>query len=88
MRFVKPLDSELIINLASTHELIVTIEENAIAGGAGSAVNEVLVKSGLRPQLLNLGIPDRFIDHDHPVKMQEKAGLTEGSIESQINARL
>jgi len=63
MRFVKPLDQELLLELARTHALLVTIEENAIAGGAGSAVNEFLVAAGLPVARLNLGIPDRFIEH-------------------------
>jgi 1-deoxy-D-xylulose-5-phosphate synthase len=63
MRFVKPLDQELLLELARTHALVVTVEENAIAGGAGSAVNECLVAAGLPAARLNLGIPDRFIEH-------------------------
>ena len=88
MRFVKPLDTELIVELSSRHELLVTIEENAIAGGAGSAVNEYVVSQGLECQLLNLGVPDLFIDQDEPANMRKVVGLTAASIESQINSRL
>ena len=63
MRFVKPLDEDLIISVAARHRAIVTIEENATAGGAGSAVAELLASEGLQVPLLQLGIPDRFIEH-------------------------
>lgn len=88
MRFVKPLDTELITELAARHDLLVTIEENAIAGGAGSAVNEYVVSNALECQLLNLGVPDLFIDQDEPANMREVAGLTAANLESQINSRL
>jgi 1-deoxy-D-xylulose-5-phosphate synthase len=63
MRFVKPLDEQLVLTLARDHELIVTVEENAICGGAGSAVNELLAPIATAPRVLNLGLPDRFIEH-------------------------
>lgn len=88
MRFVKPLDTGLITHLAASHELLVTIEENAIAGGAGSAVNEYVVNQGLDCQLLNLGVPDVFIDQDEPANMRQVVGLTAANIASQINSRL
>ncbi len=88
MRFVKPLDTELITELTARHELLVTIEENAIAGGAGSAVNEYVVSQELECQLLNLGVPDLFIDQDEPANMRKVVGLTAASLESQINSRL
>ena len=88
MRFVKPLDTELITELAARHDLLVTIEENAIAGGAGSAVNEYVVSNALECQLLNLGVPDLFIDQDEPANMREVVGLTAANLESQINSRL
>ena len=65
-----------------------TIEENAIAGGAGSAVNEYVVSQGLNCQLLNLGVPDVFIDQDEPANMRQVVGLTAANIASQINSRL
>jgi 1-deoxy-D-xylulose-5-phosphate synthase len=72
MRFVKPLDTEVIISLAHDHDLIVTVEENVLQGGAGSAVNEVLLAQGHAVRSLNLGIPDRFIDHgDHQQQLAE-----------------
>ena len=72
MRFVKPLDIDMVISTAKTHSLIVTVEENALQGGAGSAVNEVLLKQGTDNRILNLGIPDTFIDHgDHQQQLAE-----------------
>ena len=66
MRFVKPLDEELVRELARTHTLLITLEENVVAGGAGSAVNECLVAAGLTTRIVNLGLPDRFLEHgDH-----------------------
>jgi 1-deoxy-D-xylulose-5-phosphate synthase len=75
MRFVKPLDAELVQELARSHELLVTIEENALAGGAGSAVNECLTAAGLPPVRLNLGLPDRFIEHGERAELLAECGL-------------
>jgi len=63
MRFVKPLDEALVIEMANSHTQLVTVEENVLAGGAGAAVNELLVAQGLNCPALNLGIPDQFIGH-------------------------
>ena len=63
MRFIKPLDENMILAMAQTHELIVTVEENAVMGGAGSAVNEVLAARNISIPVINMGIPDKFIDH-------------------------
>ena len=63
MRFIKPLDEQLILDLADQHELLVTLEENSLQGGAGSAVNETLMRAGHPVRVLNLGLPDRFLDH-------------------------
>ena len=75
MRFVKPLDEALVISLAARHLAIVTIEENAIMGGAGSAVSEALVAAGVQVPLLQLGIPDRFIEHGSRDTCLAAAGL-------------
>jgi len=75
MRFVKPLDDELIRRLAQTHELLVTIEENTVQGGAGSAVSECLAAANLSPRLLHLGLPDRFLEHGNPKEMLGECGL-------------
>jgi 1-deoxy-D-xylulose-5-phosphate synthase len=63
MRFIKPLDEQLILDLADRHELLVTLEENSLQGGAGSAVNETLMRAGHPVRVLNLGLPDRFLEH-------------------------
>jgi 1-deoxy-D-xylulose-5-phosphate synthase len=86
MRFVKPLDVELIRELAGTHELIVTVEENALQGGAGSAVNEALLAEGRAVRILNLGIPDRFIGHADQQQQLAECGLDAAGIEAAIEA--
>ena len=74
MRFVKPLDVDLVLELAGGHELVVTVEENAIAGGAGAAVNEALAKAGLQVPVLNLGLPDTFTEHGTRGEMLKEIG--------------
>jgi 1-deoxy-D-xylulose-5-phosphate synthase len=88
MRFVKPLDEEAIRLAAIGHELIVTVEENAIQGGAGSAVNEYLNASCTAVSVLNLGIPDRFIHQDKPLNMLAACGLDETGIKRAIQENL
>ncbi len=88
MRFVKPLDENLIRELAGTHSLIVTVEEHAIMGGAGSAVNEFLAREKIVLPVLNLGIPDAFIEHASPAEMLTFCGLDAGGIEGAIRRRL
>lgn len=80
MRFVKPLDGELIQRLAQEHTLLVTVEEHAIMGGAGSAVNEFLNAQRLSVATLNLGIPDAFIEHATPAEMLAECGLDASGI--------
>lgn len=88
MRFVKPIDEALILDLAAGHDLLVTVEENAIMGGAGSAVNELLAQRNVVMPVLNLGIPDRYVDHAKPVEMLEACGLDADGIASAIQTRL
>lgn len=88
MRFVKPLDEAMVIEIASQHELLVTIEENSIMGGAGSAVAELLAKHRLLKPLLQLGLPDTYIEHASPNKMLAECGLDAKGIEEAINNRL
>ncbi len=88
MRFVKPLDTELIRELAEQHELLVTIEENAVAGGAGSAVNECLMADNCLVPVLNLGLPDRFVEHGKPADMRASVGLDATGITAAIRDRL
>ena len=75
MRFVKPLDQELILQIAARHRAIVTIEENTVLGGAGSGVSEILAANGVLLPVLHLGIPDRFIEHGSRDTCLAAAGL-------------
>lgn len=88
MRFVKPLDIELIEKMARSHDLLVTLEENAIAGGAGSAVTEYLHSLGVNLPVLQLGFADEFVDHDSQKQQLAHQGLDAAAIESRIKARL
>lgn len=88
MRFVKPLDRELITALAAEHELLVTVEENTIMGGAGSAVLEYLASQGGNISLLQLGLPDNFLDQGDPVEMLADCGLDKTGIIKSVKERL
>lgn len=88
MRFVKPLDKDLILDLAASHSLLVTVEENAIAGGAGSAVNEVVLAAGIPVAMQNIGLPDRFIEHGSRDDCLAMAGLDVNGIRTQVKMRL
>jgi len=88
MRFVKPLDEALVRDLALTHSLLVTVEENVIMGGAGSAVMEVLERQGLTVQVLQLGLPDRFIEQGDPALQLASVGLDAEGIAQSIRNRL
>ncbi len=84
MRFVKPLDEDLVIALAAQHRAIVTIEENVVAGGAGSAVGELLASEGLQVPLLQVGIPDRFIEHGSRESCLAAAGLDAAGLSARV----
>jgi 1-deoxy-D-xylulose-5-phosphate synthase len=84
MRFVKPLDEALVKQLAQSHELLITIEENAVAGGAGGAVNECLAAAGLTPRVVNLGLPDRFVEHGDHKQQLALCGLDAAGIRRTI----
>ena len=86
MRWVKPLDVETLKQIADTHDLLVTVEEGAIMGGAGSAVGESLQTLGLLKPLLQLGLPDIFIEHGDPAKLLSMQGLDASGIEASITA--
>lgn len=88
MRFVKPLDEALVRQLAAEHELLVTIEENSIMGGAGSAVSEFLAREAIVKPLLHLGLPDRYVEHAKPSEMLAECGLDEAGIEAAVRKRL
>jgi len=88
MRFVKPLDTALIAELATSHDLLVTIEENAIMGGAGSAVGEHLAATNCRTPILNLGLSDTFIEHGKVPQMLADEGLDADGIIRAVRTRL
>ena len=87
MRWAKPLDVDLLKQIASTHEALVTVEESAIMGGAGSAVAEALQQAGIVRPLLQLGLPDRFIEHGDPAKLLAGVGLDAPGIVKSITER-
>ena len=75
MRFVKPLDEALLLELANSHSTFITVEDNAIAGGAGSAVNEFMLSQGVAIKILNIGLPDQFIKHGTQAEIPQELGL-------------
>ena len=87
MRWVKPLDVELVRELAATHDALVTVEEGCIAGGAGAAVSEALSAAGITIPVLHLGLPDQFIEHGDPAKLLAMQGLDAAGIERSIRQR-
>jgi 1-deoxy-D-xylulose-5-phosphate synthase len=87
MRFIKPLDTELVLQLAASHDALVTVEEGAIMGGAGSAVLETLAAAGIVMPLLQLGLPDRFIDHGDPAVLMSQCGLDAEGIAASVRQR-
>ncbi|RUR35518.1 1-deoxy-D-xylulose-5-phosphate synthase [Vreelandella populi] len=88
MRSIKPLDRDAVLHAADEHELLVTLEENVIAGGAGSAVNELLHAEGVQIEVLNLGLPDTFVEHGTPEELLHDCGLDAEGIEAAIRQRL
>jgi 1-deoxy-D-xylulose-5-phosphate synthase len=88
MRFIKPLDEALIHDLAQTHTLIVTVEENAVMGGAGSAINEYLAANHLNNAILNLGLPDNFLEHGDPDLLLGQCGLNAEGILASIKRKI
>ncbi len=87
MRWVKPLDTELLLQVAAGHEALVTVEEGAIMGGAGSAVAEALAAAGVVKPLLQLGLPDAFIEHGDPARLLALEGLDAVGIERSVRRR-
>jgi 1-deoxy-D-xylulose-5-phosphate synthase len=87
MRFIKPLDQKLILELAASHEALVTLEDNAIAGGAGVAVGELLAAHGVTLPLLHLGLADQFLEHASREELLSESGLDAAGIESAIRNR-
>jgi len=87
MRFIKPLDDTLILELAKTHDGFVTLEDNAVAGGAGSAVAECLAAHGITLPILHLGLPDVYLEHGSREEVLSMAGLDLPGIRHAIHAR-
>ena len=88
MRFVKPLDVALVKQLAAEHDLIVTVEEGCVQGGAGSAVAEALAAAGIVKPVLMLGLPDEFVEHGEPARLLSLCGLDAAGIEQAVRTRL
>jgi 1-deoxy-D-xylulose-5-phosphate synthase len=88
MRFVKPMDAALIRELAGAHELLVTVEESSIQGGAGSAVALFLSNENLVMPVLHLGLPDRYVEPAKPAEMLAECGLDAAGIEAAVRRRL
>ena len=86
MRFIKPLDTDMVIAMASEHGIIVTVEENVLQGGAGSAVNEVLLQQAVDNRIINLAVPDAFIDHGNHQQQLVECGLDAAGILAAITA--
>jgi 1-deoxy-D-xylulose-5-phosphate synthase len=86
MRFVKPLDGEMVGELAQSHELLVTIEENTVIGGAGAEVARCLEERGFVKRLLRLGLPDRFVDHGDQAQLLAQVGLDQAGIVARVKA--
>ncbi len=87
MRFVKPLDTQLVVQLAQSHEALVTVEEGAVMGGAGSAVAEALAEAGIVKPFLHLGLPDKFIDHGDAAQLLSMCGLDARGIAASVRKR-
>ena len=85
MRFAKPLDTKKINDLSKTHEYFITLEDNVVIGGAGSAVNEHIMQNGLDINIINLGIPDKIISHGSQDELYSEIGLDKKSLEIKIN---
>ncbi|MFT3733792.1 MAG: 1-deoxy-D-xylulose-5-phosphate synthase [Rhodocyclaceae bacterium] len=88
MRFIKPLDAELTCELARQHDLVVTLEENAVISGAGSEVSRVLAEAGIQTPVLQIGLPDHFIDHGDQQQLMQLIGLDAAHITTTVAARL
>jgi 1-deoxy-D-xylulose-5-phosphate synthase len=88
MRFVKPMDEALVREMADSHELLVTLEENAIMGGAGAGVSEFLARENVLKSVLHLGLPDIYVEHAKPSQMLAECGLDAPGIEASVRQRM
>lgn len=88
MRFIKPLDAKLVAQLAASHDVLVTVEEGCVMGGAGSAVAEAMAAAGIAKPLMQLGLPDKFIDHGDAQQLLAQCGLDGAGIAASVRQRL
>jgi 1-deoxy-D-xylulose-5-phosphate synthase len=88
MRYVKPMDLELVLEMAATHDLLITIEENATIGGAGSEVARILENGGGQARLLRMGLPDQFIEHGDQSQLLARLGLDKAGIVARARAAI
>ncbi|QAX81671.1 1-deoxy-D-xylulose-5-phosphate synthase [Candidatus Pseudomonas adelgestsugas] len=88
MRFVKPLDENLVRQIATNHKLLVTVEENTIMGGAGTAISEFIARENILKSVLHLGLPDMYVEHAKPAQMLAECGLDEAGIEASVRERM
>ena len=86
MRFVKPIDEEMVLRICESHDLVMTIEEHVVLGGAGSAVNEVVAKYGILTRLANMGLPDEHVDHGVPKLVFAEHGLDADAIIQRVQS--
>ena len=84
MRFIKPIDAKAIIKLAKEHSLVVTVEDNSVMGGAGSAVNEVLIENNITTEVINIGVPDKFFNHATREEQLNESGISKENIINKI----
>ena len=84
MRFIKPIDREAILKSAENHSVIVTVEDNSIMGGAGSAVNEVLSENSISSKIINVGTPDKFFNHATREQQLHESGISKENIIDKI----
>jgi 1-deoxy-D-xylulose-5-phosphate synthase len=87
-RFAKPIDAGLMAQLAAEHDLLVTVEEGALAGGFGSAVWETLNETGATPRIVRVGLPDRYVTHGKPALLHEEIGFTPERIAERVTAAI
>jgi len=88
MRFVKPLDTELVSRISKNHSLLVSLEENSIAGGAGSGINEFINQASIDTTIINLGLPDYYVEHGKPAELLKECSLDKQGILNSIKAKL
>lgn len=84
MRFIKPIDKKAIISSAKKHSIIVTVEDNSVMGGAGSAVNEILMEHNISKEVINIGVPDVFFDHASREEQLKESGISKENIINRI----